>query len=120
MAERRTFLICQNIDSKTIQFYSPRQNLRSSEIRTVNHFCVCHTTIVFKLLFSEAAIQRFHRKRCAENMQQIYGRTPFIEITLRHGCSSVNLLHIFRTPFLKNTSGLLLLKIYQHLVYKYT
>ena len=34
----------------------------------------------------------------------------FIEITLRHGCSPVNLLHIFRTPFLKNTSGRLLLK----------
>ena len=27
----------------------------------------------------------------------------------RHGCSSVNLQHIFRTPFLKNTSGWLLL-----------
>ena len=34
----------------------------------------------------------------------------FIEISLRHGCS-VNLLHILRTPFLKNTSGWLLLKI---------
>ena len=33
----------------------------------------------------------------------------FIEIALRHGCSSVNSLHIFRTPFLKNTSGRLLL-----------
>ena len=33
----------------------------------------------------------------------------FVEITLRHGCSPVNLLHIFRTPFLKNTSGRLLL-----------
>ena len=33
----------------------------------------------------------------------------FIEITLQHGCSPVNLLHIFRTPFLKNTSGRLLL-----------
>ena len=30
----------------------------------------------------------------------------FVEITLRHGCSPVNLLHIFRTPFFKNTSGL--------------
>ena len=29
----------------------------------------------------------------------------FIEITFRHGCSPVNLLHIFRTPFIKNTSG---------------
>ena len=33
----------------------------------------------------------------------------FIEITLRHGCSPVNLLHIFRRPFFKNTSGRLLL-----------
>ena len=32
----------------------------------------------------------------------------FIEITLRHGCSPVNLLHIFRTPVPKNTSGRLL------------
>ena len=33
----------------------------------------------------------------------------FIEITLCLGCSPVNLLHIFRTPFLKNTSEWLLL-----------
>ena len=37
----------------------------------------------------------------------------FIEITLRHGCSTVNLLHIFRTPsFTKNTSEWLLLKMH--------
>ena len=35
----------------------------------------------------------------------------FIEITLRHGCSLVNLLYIFRTPFLKNASRWLLLEI---------
>ena len=29
----------------------------------------------------------------------------FIEITLRHGCSPVNLVHTFRTIFPKNTSG---------------
>ena len=59
------------------------------------------------------------RKSYSENMQQIYGRTPmpkcdfnrsnFIEITLRDGCSPVNLLHIFRTPFPRDTSGWLLL-----------
>ena len=32
-----------------------------------------------------------------------------IEIEIRHGCSFVNLLYIFRTPFPKNTSGRLLL-----------
>ena len=34
-----------------------------------------------------------------------------IEIALQHGCSPVNLLHIFRTPFSRNTSGWLLLYI---------
>ena len=33
----------------------------------------------------------------------------FSEIALQHGCSPVNLLHIFRTTFPKNTSGGLLL-----------
>ena len=36
-------------------------------------------------------------------------RSNFIEIIFWHGCSPVNLLDIFRTPFLKNTSGWLLL-----------
>ena len=35
----------------------------------------------------------------------------FIEIELPHGCSTVNLPHIFRTPFYKNTPGGLLLKM---------
>ena len=46
------------------------------------------------------------RKRCSENMQQ----SNFVEITLQHGCSLVNLLHIFRTPFPKKISGEMLLK----------
>ena len=33
----------------------------------------------------------------------------FIEVTLRHGSSLVNLLHVFRKPFPKTTSGGLLL-----------
>ena len=37
--------------------------------------------------------------------------TNFIETTLRHGHSPVNLPHIFRTPFYKNTSGGLLLYV---------
>ena len=37
----------------------------------------------------------------------------FIEITLRHGCSFINLLHIFRRPFLKNTSERLPLFVFK-------
>ena len=40
------------------------------------------------------------RKRCSENMQQIYSRTPMpkcdFKIALRQGCSPVNLQHIGR------------------------
>ena len=38
-------------------------------------------------------------------------KSNFIEMILRHDYSPVNLLHIFRTPFLKNASGRLLLYI---------
>ena len=38
-------------------------------------------------------------------------QSNFIEITLWHRCSPVNLLHIFSIPFLKNTSRQLLLPI---------
>ena len=63
------------------------------------------------------------RKRCSENMQQIYRRTHpcrkdfnkaasnFIETRLRHGCSPVNLLYIFGTTFSNNNSGWLLLSL---------
>ena len=63
------------------------------------------------------------RKKCSGNMQHIYRKTPmpkcdfnkvasnFIEITFPHGYSPVNLMHIFKTPFPRNTSGGLLLSI---------
>ena len=42
---------------------------------------------------------------------------PKCDTTLRHGCSPVNLLHIFRIPFLKNTSGRLLLRpVFWHIL----
>ena len=42
-------------------------------------------------------------------MENITFCTVFIEIALQHGCSPVNLLHIFGTSFPKNNSGRLLL-----------
>ena len=40
-----------------------------------------------------------------------FNKVALGEITLRHRCSPVNLLHIFRITFPKNTSGRLLLEI---------
>ena len=61
------------------------------------------------------------RKRCSENIQQIYWKTPIPKCGISkfpgqlywnrtsHGCSPVNLLHIFRKRFPKNIYGGLLL-----------
>ena len=55
------------------------------------------------------------RKRCSANLQQIYRRTPMAKCNVNkvafHGCTPVNLLQIFRTPFLKNSFGWLLFKV---------
>ena len=46
------------------------------------------------------------RKRFSENMQQIYKTTPMLK---RESMGAINLLHILRTPFPRNTSGWMLL-----------
>ena len=56
--------------------------------------------------------EMFLGKGVLQICRKIYRRTfmlNFIEITLWHRCSPVNLLHIFRTRFPKNTSRWLLL-----------
>ena len=81
----------------------------------------------FLSFFIRSHPEVFIRKRCSENKQQMYRRTPmpkcdfnkvalqlYIEITLSHRCSAVNSLHFFRTPFLENTSGWLLLSFLYH------
>ena len=48
---------------------------------------------------------KFTRELTGRSVISIKLESNFIEITLRHGCSPVNLSYIFRTPFLKNVSG---------------
>ena len=52
---------------------------------------------------------KFTGEHPCRSMISIKLQSNFIEITLRHGCSSVNLLHIFRSPFYRNTYGGMLL-----------
>ena len=51
---------------------------------------------MFDISYTEAAVQML---------------SYFTEIALRYKCAPVNLLRILRTPFLKNTSGRLVLFI---------
>ena len=61
---------------------------------------------------------KFTGEHPCRSVVSIKSQSNFIEITLQHGCSPVNLLHIFRTLFPKNTSGWLLLLLEEaHLAY---
>ena len=54
---------------------------------------------------------KFTGEQPCRNVIPIKFQSKFIEITLQYGCSPVNLLHIFRTLFDKNTYGGLLCNI---------
>ena len=87
----------------------------------------------YQMLFTSSiskAMNQFYQMLCTsfikcyvsvlpKTMSQFYQsgllapfRSNFIEITIWHDCSPVNLLLIFRTPFRKNTSGRLLLTFF--------
>ena len=82
--------------------------------------CLSQKTLLL-LIFRSSRPELFLRKGVLKICSKFTGEHPcrsvismkllcnFIEVALRHGCSPVNLLHIFRTAFLKNTSGWLLL-----------
>ena len=53
---------------------------------------------------------KFTGQRPCRSVISIKLQNNFIEMILWHGCSPVNLLHIFRLPFPKNTFGWLLLE----------
>ena len=75
--------------------------------KVINQFQKQPSRLVLK-----KGVLKIHRKFTVEHPCRsaisIKLQCNFNEIALRHGCSPANLLHIFRTRFLKNTSGWLL------------
>ena len=71
-------------------------------------------------LFSRKGVlkicSKFTGEHSCRNAISIKLESNFIDIALRHGCSPVNLLLVFRTPFPRNTPGWLLLKFENHLM----
>ena len=66
-----------------------------------------------KVFLGKGALEicsKFTGEHPCRSMISIKLQSNFIEIALRHWCSPVNLLHIFRAPFSQNTSGPLLLE----------
>ena len=75
--------------------------------------------LVVPVLCNPSQITRVHssnRQYCKTRYLQVIESNKLlcsvIEIVLRHGCSPVNWLHIFRTPFLKKTTGRLVLYLH--------
>ena len=68
----------------------------------------CRSVISIKFLFL-IICSKFTREYPCRSVISIKLLRNFIEIALWYGCSPINLMHIFRTPFLKNISGWLLI-----------
>ena len=69
--------------------------------------------MIKKLLRSEQCLRSSHPEvflwKSVPKICNKFIALQFYWTALRHGCFHVNLLHIFKTPFPKNTSGRLLL-----------
>ena len=124
---------CQSVISafafKTLNFLSCRSNVILIWEYFISKYKIVPTVItIYKTTWHICDLQKqpyrgVLGKRCSEIWTKFTGEHPcrsaismkllssFIEIALRHGCSPINLLHIFRTLFPKNTSGWLLLDL---------
>ena len=74
-------------------------------IQRKNRFNRSSRSEVFSEKYALKICSKLAGKHTCQNVISIKLQSNFIEITLRHGCPPVNLLHIFRTPFTKSTSG---------------
>ena len=118
---------CSKIFKNTFFIEHPRRLLlhfvqrKRSKQPSVQGSTIHSTFNTANLIFRRSHPEMFLGKRVVKICSKLTGEPPhrsvisikllckFIEITLRHGCSHVNLLHFFRTAFTKNTSGWLLL-----------
>ena len=89
-----------------------KKNLRLPNVRSQKYLNI-------RSWFRSSPLELFLGKDILKIGSKFTGEQPcqsvisikLLEIALGHGCSPVNLLHIFRTPFCKSTYGELLLII---------
>ena len=85
-----------------IIIYSSRQKHLISQI--LNRLLVfSYAYIIIRSNLPAVLLERGFLLICSKFTE--YQCRSVISINLRHGCSPVNLLHIFKTPFPKNTFG---------------
>ena len=104
-------------NNKRVQKHAPEAFCKKDVLKNFVHFTGKHLCFILFLFFQQITLPwniftrtyapTFHHVSC-HFQNHTYKNNPlqinFIEITLRHGCSPVNLLHLFRITFPKNTS----------------
>ena len=113
---KHTQTICRQFPDEFLSVFDHFVNLALKGL--IDNFLPCLLQLLLSKLFichyitPEAANQSCSYEKVfrkyTPNLQLLCN---FVEITLRHGCSHVNLLHIFRTPFPNNTSGWLAVSV---------
>ena len=106
---------CRDIGFFTakILFHKYSQYIRNSMLKSVHIGKRSSSPEVFLVKGVLKICSKFTGEHPSRNVISIKLLCNFLEITLQHGYSPVNLLHIFRTPFPKNTPGRLLLQQYK-------
>ena len=101
-------ILCTESNCLTLKYFDYFLEIQSLHNNTVNFFVFVHSRSSPPDVFLGKGVPKIcskftgeHLCRSVISVKLLYN---FIEIALRHGCSLVNLLHIFRTPFPTNTS----------------
>ena len=103
---------CLDFQTKNVSFrpYQVKHRNISFILSVIRHFRSIHPEVFLEKVFWKYAI-KFTGEHSCQSAISIKLQSNFIEIALQHWCSPVNLLHIFRMPFLKNTFGWLFLTL---------
>ena len=88
----------------TKKYMADQNNIRNSRLQMFSKWDRSSRSEVFLVKGVLKTCSKYTGEHPRQSVISIKLQSDFIEIAPRHRCSPVNLLHIFRTPFLKNTS----------------
>ena len=88
--------------------------LRTPILKNIANGCFCTSYCSIRKGVLKICRKFTREHPCRSVISRNFQRN-FIQITLRHGCPPVNLLHIFRTAFYKNNYGRLVMNCSKNL-----
>ena len=104
----------------SLMYIIPLQNAKSKNCIQFDRLGRSSYPEVFLVKGVLKICRTFTEEHPCQSVNSIKMQSNFIEITLQHGCSPVNFLHIFRTLFTKNTSAELLLDRYSNTILRFS